>query len=201
MISFLRGSLVFVEENRITLDVHGIGYEVLVPSGLIQRLPPAGQEVEVHTHLYVRDECLQLYGFLSPEDRALFRLLLSTPGIGPRVALTILDTLPAEELFSIISQGNLEGLLRVPGVGKKSAQRLIFELKEKLPGHLARKELEETPFSTAVFNEVSQALAALGYNRQEAEEILKKTKKRKPAVASASELLRYALRELGKGKE
>ncbi|MDH7578424.1 MAG: Holliday junction branch migration protein RuvA [Bacillota bacterium] len=202
MISFLRGNLICIEENRITLDVCGVGYEVFVPSGLIQSLPAPGQEVKIHTHLYVRDECLQLYGFLDPQDRMLFRLLLRTPGIGPRLALTILDTLRGEELLSMISQGNFEGLLRVPGVGRKSAQRLILELKERLPGQLVRKGQEVTASTVPVFEEVSQALLALGYNRQETECILKKIQDRKDkkATVSAPELLRDALRALGKEK-
>ncbi|NPV29661.1 MAG: Holliday junction branch migration protein RuvA [Firmicutes bacterium] len=200
MISFLRGNLVCIEENRITLDVHGIGYEVFVPSGVIGSLPSPGQEVAVHTHLYVREECLQLYGFLTPQDRMLFRLLLKIPGIGPRLALTILDTLPGEELFSLVSQGDLEGLLRVPGVGKKCAQRLILELKGKLPGQLAQGEQGGPSCAPPVFGEVSQALLALGYSRQETDQVLKKLKESR-STASAPELLRDALRVLGKGEE
>jgi Holliday junction DNA helicase RuvA len=134
MIAFIRGILKGSEDNQLLLDVDGIGYEVMVPPGLIRSLPKVGQEVEIYTHLYVREDCLQLYGFRAMQDRSLFRLLLRTPGIGPKVALAILDTFKGEDLFGIVARGEASGLQRVPGVGAKSAQRLVLELKGKLDG-------------------------------------------------------------------
>lgn len=198
MIAYLRGFLLGIEEDRALIDVQGIGYEVMMPPRLMQKLPPAGQEAEIYTYLHVRDDCLQLYGFLDPEDRVLFSLLLKTPGIGPRVALAILDTFNRADFSQMIAKGEPEGLQRVPGIGKKSAQRLLLEFRDKLPVYVT-DEREATP--APLFDEVFQGLLALGYSRQESEEILRKIKKRKPTVVSAGEILREALKDLGKGKK
>ncbi len=157
--------------------------------------------MEIHTHLYVREDCLQLYGFRSVQDRALFRLLLRAQGIGPRVALAILDTFRGEELFGIVAREDIHGLQRVPGVGAKSAQRLILELKGKLDGLFAFPEPGKDEPVSPFFDEASQALFALGYSRQEVQAMIKKMKKDLPATVKVSELVRDALRELGKGKE
>lgn len=201
MISFLRGTLVGVEENRIIIDVHGVGYEICVPAGLLRRFSEPGEEVEVYTHLYVREDSLQLFGFASAADRELFRLLLKTQGIGPRVALTILDTFSREEFAEIISRGDTRGLLRVPGIGKKSAERLVLELKDRLPAGLRAAGQSGKKEDSPVYQEVSDALLALGYSRSEATEVLKKIEQKRPdGSGSAGEILRDALKELGKGK-
>ncbi|MGB9791212.1 MAG: Holliday junction branch migration protein RuvA [Thermacetogeniaceae bacterium] len=200
MISFLRGTLVGVEENRIVVDVHGVGYEISVPAEVLRRFSRLGEEVEIYTHLYVREDSLQLFGFASAADRDLFRLLLKTQGIGPRVALTILDTFSREEFVELVSRGDTRGLLRIPGIGKKSAERLVLELKDRLSGYLRMEEGTEGE-TAAVYQEVSDALLALGYSRSEAVELLKKMRqKRSDGACSANEILREALKELGKGK-
>ncbi len=201
MIAFVRGVLKGIEDGQVLLDVDGIGYEVLVPSGLARTLPAVGREVEIHTYLYVREDCLQLYGFLSAQDRALFRLLLRAPGIGPKVALSILDTFKGEELFGIVSRGDAHSLQRVPGVGAKSAQRLVLELKGKLDGLFEAALPEQRPDSPPAFGEAFQALLALGYSRQEVETVMKRMAGGQSAAISVSGLVRSALRDLGKGKE
>ena len=133
MISYLRGQLLGVDEDRIMLEVQGIGYEVAVPSTVLQKLPSKGQELELYTHLHVREDALQLYGFSTPQERAMFRVLINARGIGPKVALTILDKFSADSLAAVLERGEVDPLLKVPGVGKKTAQRLILELKGKLP--------------------------------------------------------------------
>lgn len=200
MISFLRGTLVGAEENRITIDVQGVGYEICIPAGLLQRFTEPGEEVEVYTHLHVREDSLQLFGFASAADRELFRLLLKTQGIGPRVALTILDTFSREEFAEIIARGDTRGLLRVPGIGKKSAERLVLELKDRLPAG-SRTAARSGKENSSAYQEVSDALMALGYSRSEVTEVLKKIRQKRPdGSGSASEILRDALKELGKGK-
>jgi Holliday junction DNA helicase RuvA len=200
MISYLRGNLLGVDENRVILDVQGVGFEVLVPPGLLAKLPPTGEEVELYTHLYVREDAMQLFGFRSLAERTLFRQLLKAQGVGPRVALTILDTFKSEELYTAISQGDLDALQRVPGVGKKSAQRLLLELKGKLPVTLDPGPGVGRTVQLPVFEEVIQGLLALGYNRHEVEAILKKIDPQQSASTSAREILRAALKELGSGK-
>jgi Holliday junction DNA helicase RuvA len=201
MIAFIRGILKGNEDNRLLLDVDGIGYEVAVPPGLVRSLPGVGQEVEIYTHLYVREDCLQLYGFRSMQDRGLFRLLLRAPGIGPKVALAILDTFKGEDLFGIVARGDAHGLQRVPGVGAKSAQRLILELKGKLDGLFEAPAADQGLAVPRALDDASQALLSLGYSRQEAEAVLKRMTKGQPTVAAVPELVRSALKELGRGKE
>lgn len=200
MISFLRGRLLSTKENSVIIDVQGIGYEVAVPSGLIRRLPSPGQEVELYTHLYVREDSLQLYGFFSPRDQAMFRVLLGARGIGPRVALAIIDNYPGEDLAAILTRGEVESLQRIPGVGKKTAQRLLLELRGKLPEDLQQKREQVKDARSPVLDEVARALLTLGYSRQEAGAALEKIPADRLEVVSCEELLRSALRELGRKK-
>jgi Holliday junction DNA helicase RuvA len=201
MIAFIRGILKGHEDNQVLLDVDGVGYEVTVPPGLVRSLPGVGQEVEIYTHLYVREDCLQLYGFRSVQDRALFRLLLRAQGIGPRVALAILDTFKGEDLFGIVARGDAHGLQRVPGVGAKSAQRLVLELKGKLDGLFDFQVADQGAAVPWAHDEASQALLSLGYSRQEVETVLKRMTRGQPVEAAVPELVRSALKELGKGRE
>lgn len=199
VISFLRGRLLGVEDAQILVEVQGVGYEVSVPAGVLKNLPALGQDVEIYTHLHVRDDCLQLYGFLSPQDRAVFRILLKTRGIGPRVAQTILDTFSGKELSVVISQEDLASLQRVPGVGKKTAQRLILELKGKLPEPVYGVETRGA--ALPVLDEAAQALLALGYTRQEVSAVIQKMSTERIADLSVQELLKVLLKELGRGKK
>jgi Holliday junction DNA helicase RuvA len=201
MIAFIRGILKGNEDNQVFLDVNGIGYEVTVPPGLLRSLPGVGREVEIHTYLYVREDCLQLYGFRSVQDRALFRLLLRAQGVGPRVALAILDTFRGEDLFGVVARGDTHSLQRVPGVGAKSAQRLILELKGKLDGLFEAPAADQGGAIPVALDEASQALLSLGYSRQEVEAVLKRMTRGQPAEASVNELVRSALKELGRGKD
>lgn len=194
----MRGNLLdIIDEDRILLEVQGVGYEIAVPASLLQKLPAAGQEMEVYTHLHVREDMLQLYGFPSLQDRAMFRALLKARGIGPKVALTIIDTFQGKDLSAILERGEVEPLLQVPGVGKKTAQRLILELKGKLPEPFPIRDSEKG-YGDPVFDEVAQALLSLGYSRQEAGCVLQKLRTETLDGLSVGEVLRLSLRELGK---
>jgi len=196
VISYLRGHFRGVDEDRVILEVQGIGYEVAVPSTVLQKLPKNGEELELYTHLYVREDALQLYGFSTPQERAMFRVLITARGIGPRVALTILDKFPGDSLAAVLERGEVDSLLKVPGVGKKTAQRLILELKGKLPESFFNDE--EKTVEEQVDSEVVQALLALGYSRQESLDVLRKIQPRSADETSTEAVLRLALRELGK---
>jgi len=196
VISYLRGRFRGVDEDRIILEVQGIGYEVAVPSTVLQELPKNGEELELYTHLYVREDALQLYGFSTPQERAMFRLLINARGIGPRVALTILDKFPGDSLAAVLERGEVDSLLKVPGVGKKTAQRLILELKGKLPASFFNHE--EKTVVDQVDSDVVQALLALGYSRQETLGVLRKIQPESAEEPSTEVILRLALRELGK---
>jgi len=196
VISYLRGHFRGVDEDRVILEVQGIGYEVAVPSTVLQKLPKNGEELELYTHLYVREDALQLYGFSTPQERAMFRMLITARGIGPRVALTILDKFPGDSLAGVLERGEVDSLLKVPGVGKKTAQRLILELKGKLPASFFNNE--KTTVEEQVDSDVVQALLALGYSRQESLDVLRKIQPRSAEETSTEAVLRLALRELGK---
>jgi len=198
VISYLKGNVLGIDEDRLLLEVQGVGYEIAVPTSLLQKLSGAGQEIELFTHLHVREDLMQLYGFSSLQDRTMFRALLKARGIGPKVALTIVDTFRGKDLAAILERGEVEPLLQVPGVGKKTAQRLILELKGKLPHPLSPIEESEKGCGDPVFDEVAQALLSLGYSRQEVGGVLQKMRPKTPDDASVGEVLRLSLRELGK---
>ena len=132
MISHLRGTLLEKHPNQVVVDVHGVGYEVTIPVSAYSSLPDTGAEVRLHIHTHVREDILALFGFLSAGDKALFEKLITVSGIGPKLAVTALSGLAAAELASAIKNGSIEALVRIPGVGKKTAERMILELRDKL---------------------------------------------------------------------
>ena len=132
MISHLRGTLLEKHPNQVVVDVHGVGYEVTIPVSAYSSLPETGAEVRLHIHTHVREDILALFGFLSAGDKALFEKLITVSGIGPKLAVTALSGLAAAELAGAIRNGSIEQLVRIPGVGKKTAERMILELRDKL---------------------------------------------------------------------
>ncbi len=132
MISHLRGTLLEKHPNQVVVDVHGVGYEVTIPVSAYSSLPEAGAEVRLHIHTHVREDILALFGFLSAGDKALFEKLITVSGIGPKLAVTALSGMAATELAGAIRNGSIEQLVRIPGVGKKTAERMILELRDKL---------------------------------------------------------------------
>ncbi len=132
MISHLRGTLLEKHPNQVVVDVHGVGYEVTIPVSVYSSLPETGAEIRLHIHTHVREDILALFGFLSAGDKALFEKLITVSGIGPKVAVTALSGLAAAELSGAIRNGSIEQLVRIPGVGKKTAERMILELRDKL---------------------------------------------------------------------
>src|SRR6202162_6327198 len=133
MIALLRGTLVEKHPNQVILDVGGVGYDVIVPVSTFSRLPDAGAETRLRIHTHVREDLLALYGFLSEDEKNLFEKLISVSGIGPSLAIKVLSGLAAVELIAAIRKGEVERLVRIPGVGKKTAERMILELRDKLP--------------------------------------------------------------------
>jgi len=132
MISHLRGTLLEKHPNQVVVDAHGVGYEVTIPVSAYSSLPETGAEVRLHIHTHVREDILALFGFLSAGDKALFEKLITVSGIGPKLAVTALSGLAAAELAGAIRNGSIEQLVRIPGVGKKTAERMILELRDKL---------------------------------------------------------------------
>jgi len=171
------------------VEVGGVGYEVAVPVRTQVDLPGIGEDAVVHTHLYVREDQLALYGFGSSDDRDLFRLLLGVSGVGPKVALAILSTMEADELRSVVATEDVAGLTAVPGIGKRSAQKLLLELRPKL--ELPDGELDPS----GARSEVRAALEGLGYQPDEIGGALRDL----PEDLPVEDLLKQSLQSLGRG--
>lgn len=175
MIGFLRGKLVAKAPPQLVLDVQGVGYEVEAPMTTFYNLPALGEEVRLHTHLVVREDAHILFGFSSETDRMMFRTLIKVNGVGPKLALTILSGQSAEEFHHCIRNNDTQALVRLPGVGKKTAERLIVEMRDRLPDLSDSSDSAVTMTSAdpqpAIGNprqEAISALCALGYKAQDA---------------------------------
>jgi Holliday junction DNA helicase RuvA len=185
----LRGVLAAKHPDRVILDVGGVGYDVAVTPAALAALPGVGEEAVVHTHLYVREDQLALFGFTSEDGKELFRLLIGVSGIGPKVALAILGTLSPDELRKAVAADDIDALTAVPGIGKRSAQKLMLELRPKL-------DVAELPSVSAGTSsaDVREALESLGYQPAEIRDAMREL----PPDLAVEELLRLSLQELGK---
>ena len=176
MIALLRGVLIEKHPNLAIVETGGVGYELNIPVSTFTHLPDAGAEVRLRVHTHVREDALMLYGFLTQDEKALFEKLIGVSGIGPRLAVTILSGLAAPELIHAIRRGELERLVRIPGIGKKTAERLVLELRDKLPAVTGE---EPEPAATAlspIDQDVLSALLNLGCARPQAEAAVRKAK-------------------------
>ena len=168
MIGLLRGQLVKRDPAHVIVEVNGVGYRVFVPLSTYYRLPDEGSEVLLHTVTYLREDALHLYGFITERERALFDLLRGVTGIGPRLAINILSGITAEELAGAIGRADLVRLSAIPGVGRKTSERMILELKEKVQSLIEPAEATAAPRrdpSEEVLHDVVSALLNLGYSR------------------------------------
>ena len=168
MIAHLRGKLLAKTPNRAILETGGIGYDVTITVPTFTELPQVGAEVSFHIHTYVREDVLALYGFSRPEEKDLFERLISVSGIGPKLAVTILSGMAADEMVGAIRGNDVMRLTKIPGIGKKTAERMVLELRDKLPP-LGAEAVTEIPTLTAVQEDVMSALINLGYPRAVAE--------------------------------
>jgi len=169
MIATLHGRIVAKGEGHVVVNVGGIGFRVSVPASLLQRLGSSGQEASLFTHMHVRENEISLYGCSSPEELALFELLLGVSGIGPKVALNVVSMMSTEDLRDAIARGDAAILTRVRGVGKRTAERVMLDLKDKLGIGL---EFASYPALTPADAEVISALTSLGYSIAEAQAAL-----------------------------
>ena len=202
MIAWLEGRLRERGPMRIVLDVHGVGYELFIPLSTTEALPELGQSVSIRVHTVVREDAIQLFGFLTPIEREIFLLLLKANRVGPRLALTILSGMEPRRLLAVLRDGDAKGLRKVPGVGPKLAERIAVELRDdaaKLAGRLADDHPEaRVPEMSAAGpeEELLSALVNLGYSRSQAERVVASVLAEAPPGARIENLIRIALRRL-----
>ena len=171
MIAHLRGRVLEKRPTHVIMDVNGVGYSLHIPVSTFYDLPPPGGETQLFVHTHVREDALALYGFRTEKEKALFEKLLTVSGIGPRVAVTVLSGLEADELAAAIRRGDVDRLTRIPGVGRKTGERMVLELREKMP------EAEAAgPALRGIDEEVISALLHLGCGRASAEAAVKKAR-------------------------
>jgi len=195
MFDYIHGKLIKKTATEAVIDVHGVGYLLKISLSTSEKLPETGQEVTVKTYLHVREDAFQLFGFISEEERRVYTSLLSTSGIGPKLALTILSGLSPGKVIAAIKNRDELTLNAISGVGKKTAQRLIIELKDKFKDISVMDSANEAPVNTlsSFENETIMALISLGYSRIQAEKAVRKLSG-KSTVNSIEELIKQALK-------
>lgn len=200
MISYIRGELVSFEKEKIVVDVNGIGYGIFMPETSMGMLPPCGNEVKLHTYLNVREDAMQLFGFLTRDDLEIFKMLIGVSGIGPKGGLAILSKLSADDLRFAILSGDAKAISAAQGIGKKTAEKVIIELKDKLDLEEMLKPKQDAEYvvsseysSNEMQSEAVQALVALGYGNTES---LKAVKKVGSDCITVEEILKAALKHL-----
>lgn len=202
MIGQIRGIILEKQPPQLIIDVHGVGYEIDAPMSTFYQLPDSGQEIKLYTHFVVREDAQHLYGFYSQNERALFRTLLKVNGVGPRLALTILSSTSVDEFVRLVISNDTASLVRLPGVGKKTAERLVIEMRDKLSDWCKvpiEGELAITPKDAHargrhhMLQDAVAALISLGYKQQEANKAVTKID---DGAATSEELIRRALREM-----
>lgn len=189
MIYGLRGKLTRKEGRYVVLRVGGVDFQVAVSLGTAERLPAAGEELELFTYFHLKEGGVELYGFLNEAERQFFEALISVSGVGPRSALSILGVAPAEQLAATIAKGEVELLQKSSGIGRKTAERIVLELKDKV----GRRGDEGIVGITEADSDILEALMSLGYRKDKAQEAVKKID---PALTTAGERLRDALKKI-----
>lgn len=199
MITFLRGKLIEALPTQITVDVGGVGYDVLIPLSSFDKLPARGGDVTILTHLSIREDAHVLYGFMSAGERDMFRLLVNTvSGIGPKIALNILSGVNIGTLRSAVALGDVKALSQISGVGKKTAERIVVELKDKLGKSAVLEQPGARPALSAddeKFNDSVAALLALGFKHPDAHEAVRAAQAVLGAQATVEQLVRAALKK------
>ncbi len=200
MISYIRGELIAIEEDKVIVDVGGVGYGIYMPEHSMQYLPSFGEEVKIHTFLNVREDAMQLFGFLTRDDLNVFKLVIGVSGIGPKGGLSILSHLSADELRFAVMSHDIKAIAGAQGIGKKTAEKLIIELKDKLSMDEVLERVTDTDIRTVssstsqVQTEAVQALVALGYGNSESLKAVKRVLH--DESATVEDVLKQALKYL-----
>lgn len=198
MIGRIEGQLVEITDNVILLAVGGVGYEVEVSHNVLTALPGRDKAVTLYTHFVVREDAQQLYGFASRGERDLFRVLIRISGVGPKLALSLISSVPLAELVASVRTGEVGVLTRVPGVGRKTAERLLLELRGKLPETFMPGPAAVPGADDLAVQEAERALVSLGYRAQEAARLVASIR---GEADSAEQLVRAALRRVARQTE
>ena len=197
MIARLRGVLVAKQPTRALIDVAGVGYDVAIPVSTFERLPDAGVEVTLLTHLALREDAAQLFAFATAEERDLFRALITVSGIGPKTGLAILSGIEIERLRSAITGGEVDVLKAIPGIGKKTAERLVVELRDRLPHAgmepAAAAAVRALGCSPEMYRDAVAAMVSLGYSNAAAVEAARRVLAAADGPLALDELVRRAL--------
>lgn len=199
MIAHIQGRLHFKSPENLIIDVDGIGYQVHVPLTTFYELPDVGNTVALHIHTHVREDALQLYGFQEQEEKALFVRLMGVAGIGPRLAVNILSGISPAELAECLGQGDLARLISIPGVGRKTAERIMVEMRDKLPALAADRDIAlsvKSAAEEAVMNDAISALVNLGYKKGVARKAIDQAIERLEGEINLESLLKESLRAL-----
>ncbi|MDQ2868391.1 MAG: Holliday junction branch migration protein RuvA [Verrucomicrobiota bacterium] len=204
MITFLHGRLAHALPTQATVDVQGVGYEVFIPLSSYDKLPAAGQPIEILTHLHVREDAQILYGFMTAAERDLFRLLVNhVSGIGPKLALAVLSGMSVTNFKSAVVNNDVSALSKISGVGKKTAERMVLELKDKVGVAAAWEAASATHAPTPEQNDANEAvlaLIALGYKQVDAHKAVRDLQEKDGAGKSAEELVKLALKRIAAGR-
>jgi len=171
MIAHLRGKLLAKRPNQAIVETAGVGYDVTISVPTFSELPSLGSDIALHVHTHVREDVIALYGFSRPAEKQLFEKLITVSGIGPKLAITILSGMAADEMVGAIRGNDVARLTRIPGIGRKTAERMVLELRDKLPP-LTAGQVEQAPTMSAIEEDVLSALLNLGYQRAAAEKAL-----------------------------
>ncbi len=199
MIGQLRGIILNKQAPELVLDVQGVGYEISAPMTSFYQFPEAGCEISLYTHLVVREDAQLLYGFHDLKTRSLFRTLIKVSGVGPKLALTLLSGIEVEQFIRFVHQGNSAALVNIPGIGKKTAERLIIETRDALKNWTVNdtvgSEIIATNHLEPMAEDAISALIALGYKPNEAKQVVARVA---AGQNSSEEIIRHALQQMGK---
>ncbi len=200
MIALISGKIVYKGISHVVIDAHGVGYRVFIPLTTFYELPEAGQIITLHIHTHVKQDAINLFGFYTVQERDLFQLMLSVNGIGPKMSMNILSGISVQEMLRAISGGDVRKLISIPGLGKKLAERLILELKEKIVKKMMAEEVPamdgQQKINEIIREDVLSALINLGYKSNVAQDALNKVLYTSAQELAMDQLLKKTLKSL-----
>jgi Holliday junction DNA helicase RuvA len=198
VIGRIRGVLVDKKPPEIQIDVAGICYEVQVPMSTLYQLPELGKEITLHTHFVVREDAQLLYGFFEEKDKSMFRSLIKINGVGPKMALGILSSMEANEFVRAVRSNDINAMVKMPGIGKKTAERLLIEMRDRLKDWDGEEGGTQVPVpaGASITSDAETALISLGYKPQQAAHAIAAVLKTNPEIQGSEELIRHSLKSM-----